>query len=724
MNIFDLHYGLIEDYQQYVESFIRIKDGCIRGLVDEAIAGGLFWPDPLVQLNPSFESGGRIAELVTADVLHPECERVFRVAKDQDGTGKPIILHRHQAEAVRAAASGDNYVLTTGTGSGKSLAYIIPIVDRVLREGSGKGIRAIVVYPMNALANSQAGELTKFLCDGYPDGKGPVTFRRYTGQESDEERQEIIGSPPDILLTNYVMLELILTRPKEEGLIGAAQGLQFLVLDELHTYRGRQGADVAYLVRRVRDRLAPGGLQVVGTSATLAGPGSYDEQRTEVARVASQLFGAPVKPERVIGETLRRATAPAPLNDQAFMEALRDSIEESGGPVPERYEDFLAHPVSRWIEGALGVEPDPDTGHLVRVKPRSISGDEGAAQVLSDLTGAPRDACAERIADFLLGAGRCERDPVTGFPPFAFRLHQFISRGDAVYASLERGADRYLTTNAQQYVPGSRYKVLFPLAFCRECGQEYYVVRCLEGPNGGQVFTPRLVSERINKEDRTAGFLYLDGSNPWPEDEDAVMDRLPEDWIQATDGDRRVRRDRVKWLPRAVHVLPNGLISDAEAARGAAEAPRAGPPRVVPGAGAARRATDHGVATGGVTGEGINATSADPVACHYLPAPFRFCLSCGVSYAGRTGDFVKLGQLGSEGRSTATTILGLAAIRNLRADTDLPHARASSSASPTIARTLRCRPAISTISWRLAFCARPSTGRSRRRERRASATTC
>lgn len=674
MNIFDLHYGLIEDYQQYVESFIRIKDGRIRGLVDEAISGGLFWPDPLVQLNPSFESGGRIAELVTADVLHPECERVFRVAKDQDGTGKPIILHRHQAEAVRAAASGDNYVLTTGTGSGKSLAYIIPIVDRVLREGSGKGIRAIVVYPMNALANSQAGELTKFLCDGYPDGKGPVTFRRYTGQESDEERQEIIGSPPDILLTNYVMLELILTRPKEEGLIGAAQGLQFLVLDELHTYRGRQGADVAYLVRRVRDRLAPGGLQVVGTSATLAGPGSYDEQRAEVARVASQLFGAPVKPERVIGETLRRATAPAPLNDQAFMEALRDSIEESGGPVPERYEDFLAHPMSRWIEGALGVEPDPDTGHLVRVKPRSISGEEGAAQALSDLTGAPRDACAERIADFLLGAGRCERDPVTGFPPFAFRLHQFISRGDAVYASLERGADRYLTTNAQQYVPGSRDKVLFPLAFCRECGQEYYVVRRLEEPGGGRVFTPRLVSERVTKEDRTAGFLYLDGSNPWPKDEDAVMDRLPEDWIQATDGDRRVRRDRVKWLPRAVHVLPNGLISDAEAARGAAEGAtaRGTAEGVVPGAGAAGRATDHGVAAGDVTIDGINATSADPVACHYLPAPFRFCLSCGVSYAGRTGDFVKLGQLGSEGRSTATTILGLAAIRNLRADTDLP----------------------------------------------------
>ena len=90
--------------------------------------------------------------------------------------------------------------------------------------GSGKGIQAIIVYPMNALANSQMGELEKFLCRGYPAGNAPVTFRRYTGQESDEERKEIIASPPDILLTNYVMLELVLTRPWDYQLIDAATG--------------------------------------------------------------------------------------------------------------------------------------------------------------------------------------------------------------------------------------------------------------------------------------------------------------------------------------------------------------------------------------------------------------------------------------------------------------------------------------------------------------------
>ena len=153
--------------------------------------------------------------------------------------GQQLRLHRHQKEAIEAAHTNKSYVLTTGTGSGKSLAYIIPIVNKVLEAKANgtyqPGIKAIVVYPMNALANSQLGELEKFL----GTENQPVTFERYTGQESTEKRKAIIANPPDILLTNYVMLELVLTRPHERGLVRAAKGLWFLVLDELHTYRGR-----------------------------------------------------------------------------------------------------------------------------------------------------------------------------------------------------------------------------------------------------------------------------------------------------------------------------------------------------------------------------------------------------------------------------------------------------------------------------------------------------
>ena len=208
---------------------------------------------------------------------------------------------------------------------------------------------------MNALANSQIGELEKFLSIG-ASGAGRVTFRRYTGQENDEERQEILASPPDILLTNYVMLELILTRPYEQKIVKAAQGLRFLVLDELHTYRGRQGADVGLLCRRVREACNAPDLQYVGTSATLAGAGTFDEQRAEVARVAGLLFGADVQPENVIGETLRRATIPTQLDDETFVEALKARISQ---PPPGDTTAFLADPLASWIETTFGLTAEP-----------------------------------------------------------------------------------------------------------------------------------------------------------------------------------------------------------------------------------------------------------------------------------------------------------------------------------------------------------------------------
>jgi ATP-dependent helicase YprA (DUF1998 family) len=287
MNVFALRDQLIGDYATYIKSFINIQDRPIQEHVEQELSEGALWPDPLIQLNPSFEPGAWIDDLVAKGVLHPLCEQIFRIKDADDPVGKSMRLHKHQTDAVTAAKSGDNYILTTGTGSGKSLAYIIPIVDHVLRRGSGKGIQAIIVYPMNALANSQLNELEKFLCWGFPQDKPPVTFRRYTGQESDDEKNEIIAHPPDILLTNYVMLELVMTRPHEKRLVQAARDLKFLVLDELHTYRGRQGADVAMLVRRVRDACGGAGLQCVGTSATLAGEGTFVQQRQKVAEVAT-----------------------------------------------------------------------------------------------------------------------------------------------------------------------------------------------------------------------------------------------------------------------------------------------------------------------------------------------------------------------------------------------------------------------------------------------------
>ena len=182
MDVFTLRESLVKDYQEYTSSFIKIGDPRIEAFVTGRLNDGELWPEPLLQLNPNYRAGGSVDDLVREDVLHKECSRIFRRGKSEENhRGEPLIFHQHQQEAILKAKAGESYVLTSGTGSGKSLAYIVPIVDHVLRLGSGKGIQAIVVYPMNALANSQDEELQKFLRHGYGEGEAPVTFARYTG---------------------------------------------------------------------------------------------------------------------------------------------------------------------------------------------------------------------------------------------------------------------------------------------------------------------------------------------------------------------------------------------------------------------------------------------------------------------------------------------------------------------------------------------------------------
>lgn len=490
MDIFDYRKTLIDHYAEYVSGFIKIRDQHISDYLTQTLASGHLWPESLIQLNPCFKPGRTIDELVEANILHEECARVFR-RKSEDGSSAPLRLHTHQEEALLTAQSGANYVLTTGTGSGKSMTYIIPIVDHVLKQGSGKGIKAIVIYPMNALANSQMNELEKFLKLGYDADESPVTFDRYTGQEDRQRRNQIIENPPDILLTNYVMLELLMTRPEERQLIESAKGLQFIVLDELHTYRGRQGSDVAMLLRRVKDFLGAGHAQVVGTSATLAGAGTMEEARKEVADVASVLFGSPVAPENVIGETLKRVTTEVDFSSDAVRRQITRSVSDGGIPEDVEFDPFSQDALAAWIESTFGIIKTPE-GHLVRTQPRPINSNgesplPGGAELLSSLTGLDEDVCSQAIKQSLISGFGCI-NPETGFPSFAFRLHQFISRGDTVYASLENPAKRRITMNGQKYVPGEhKQKLLYPIVFCRECGEAYYSVRKRQDPDTGEI---------------------------------------------------------------------------------------------------------------------------------------------------------------------------------------------------------------------------------------------
>src|SRR6266536_274253 len=141
MDIFDFRDRLVADYADYVTSFIAIHDHRIQEEVDSELAQGLLWPEPSIGLNPAFAKGAWIDKLVSRGVLHQECSRIFRIKRAAADSGSGLRLHRHQVEAVDAAAAGRNYVLTTGTGSGKSLAYIVPIVNAVLREQRRPGIK-------------------------------------------------------------------------------------------------------------------------------------------------------------------------------------------------------------------------------------------------------------------------------------------------------------------------------------------------------------------------------------------------------------------------------------------------------------------------------------------------------------------------------------------------------------------------------------------------------
>ncbi len=644
MDVFALRDHLIQDYHGYISSFIQIRDPYLQHFVKQSLGEGLLWPDPLIQLNPAFEPGHLIDELTDEGLLEKTCKSIFCRKSEDNPSGSPLHLHKHQEEAIRIARTGQNYVLTTGTGSGKSLAYIIPIVDYVLRN-PGKGIKAIIVYPMNALANSQMGELSKFLKLGFLDNKPVVTFERYTGQESDEEKNRIMANPPDILLTNYVMLELILTRPKEQkSLVTNAQGLRFLVLDELHTYRGRQGADVAMLVRRVRNALNAYKLQCIGTSATLAGPGSLEEQRQEVARVATMLFGDTVQPAHIIGETLRRATPEHKANsfadDGLFLNRLAQRVAAPQA-VPTDYESLRHDPLASWIESNLGLTTDAASGRLIRARPRSISGQDGAARQLSAETGLPESRCAEALTRLLM-AGYGIPNPETSLPTFAFRLHQFISRGDTVYASLEAENKRYLTVYGQQFVPGDRGRTLLPLAFCRECGQEYYVVRRVKDQQTGlYTFIPRDLSDRPGEESGDPGFLYASSDNPWPATDQEIIERLPEDWLEEFHGGLRVRSNQRKYVPQSFSVAPDGVAGTADADQASLS-------------------------------DASGATGAASLRMQFVPAPFRLCLHCGVTYGARQqSDFSKVTELSSGGRSTDTTILSISLLRTLRNDADL-----------------------------------------------------
>ena len=625
MDVFSLRDSIVSEYRKFATSFTTIHAEDIRAQVEAIYSEGRFWPDPLLQINPSYKRGLNLETLIADGALDPRTADIFRA------DGAPLSLYKHQEQAVVLASQGESYVVTSGTGSGKSLCFFIPIVSAVLAEkrtSAARRTRAIVIYPMNALANSQLEELGKFVANVH--GEKPITFERYTGQEDNEKRRSIADNPPDILLTNFMMLELLMTRQDEldRKVIGNCQGLRFLVLDELHTYRGRQGADVALLVRRVRERLSPEKLQCIGTSATMVSEGLTRNKQEVVANVASKLFSTEVDPSHVIIEELERVT-----NKSKRAESINSTLGlaiDAGIPSNITNEDLRNHPLAIWTETRLGITTTDANPAWHRARPRTL---DEAARELSVEAGRDEQACKDALRTLLLVSSLPEADRTGNESDshhsfFAFKLHQFISGAGHAFATFELPGKRSVTVEGQQFLPGAPDKRLYPVHFCRECGHEYHPVRFVSD-NGEKRFLARDIDD--------AAPVKPDSDEPEDEEQDAP-DREVSGFLTLHASDAEFT-----FADRAEDYPENWLDFDA-----------AGNPRIKSHYRAAR-VKEKMVAPNGKVGSGAKAW--------FIPGRFRFCLRCGATHNTSARDRTRLASLSAEGRSSATTVLVSSALR-------------------------------------------------------------
>ncbi len=637
MDVFSLRDTVVGEYRQFATSFTTIFAEDLRKKIEAIYAEDRYWPEPLIQINPRYRSVSTVQKQVDDGLLDPGCAEIFRVNQSVDRPqGEPLTLYRHQQEAIALARAGESYVVTTGTGSGKSLSFFIPIVDAVLRAKRSEGAkrtRAIVIYPMNALANSQQEELKKYLAN--VQGPAPVTFARYTGQEDNEKRRAISEDPPDILLTNFVMLELLMTRQDalDQKVIGNCQGLQFLVLDELHTYRGRQGADVALLVRRVREQLAPERLQCVGTSATMASGGTSQDRNQVVAEVASKLFAAAIPAANVIGETLDRNTDHLP--EDQLLARLGAAVDAGVKPAITDAE-LRKNPLAIWVETRLGIAWDEADQRWQRARPSTVS---QAVKRLAEESGRDAKACGEALRQLLLvssvpEAGRTKAPGASERSFFAFKLHQFISGAGYVYATLERPGERTVTVDGQVFLPGSETKRLYPVHFCRVCGQEYHPVR-LETDASTRRFYARDIDDAPVKRDPEENAA----ATPPP----VTAQEAPDDPVEfgfltlhPTDEAFEFRNEDDDYPEAWLEADPRGTLRLKRHYR-------------------EHRAQEFLVEPDGKAGSGLKAW--------FLPGKFRFCLRCGDTQSSAARDRNRLASLSAEGRSSATTVLTASALR-------------------------------------------------------------
>ena len=479
---------------------------------------------PYVENLPDFEKGCSIQDLIS--------DRTFN--EKWSGLPQTLLnrrLHKHQEQAIRAAEAGENFLVATGTGSGKTECFLFPLINSLLTDGDldVPGVRVLLIYPLNALANDQlyyriAPLLLKNLND-----RG-ITFGRFTSQiaantsRHDENarlaangslceaigieeggtvprswnltREEMLAHPPHILITNYAMLEHLLLLPRNAPLF-AKSHLKAIVLDEIHSYSGAQAIEVAFLLRKLKNHLGMvDGVQCIGTSASLS---DKDDAETALKRFASDLFGEPIdlvirgkrRPHSLLvekGNSWSLATDEwAKLADVS--EKLREQREGDVGEFRVLCEEASISslptlPEGVPLEGALAKlfgsnEEIRKASHLLSQKIWDFG------PLALEMFG--RTPVAARALAGVIAIGILARENKGDYPLLPARYHLASTGIEGLVVRLEAGKPEYwaevLAKPTHLSNDGTPY---YPLLVCRSCGQPY-----IEGWESGNVLHPR-----------------------------------------------------------------------------------------------------------------------------------------------------------------------------------------------------------------------------------------
>jgi ATP-dependent helicase YprA (DUF1998 family) len=497
-------------YKRYLKTLLAPRNEQLAEAFDSAVdSSTLLTKGPILEMTPPYETGSTCRNLVAEGVLHPGFTALDSPALPLD---QPLYVH--QESAIRKFVAGRNLVVSTGTGSGKTESFLIPIINSLIAESAqgklGPGVRALLLYPMNALANDQLKRLRAVLA-GLPE----ITFGRYTGEtpefarnaEADFfqsnpgtqrlpnellSREEMRGEPPHLLLTNYAMLEYLLLRPADLDLFDGphAGTWRFIVMDEAHVYDGAQGSEVALLMRRLKQRVAPdSALQCIATSASLTGSVRNDPHG-EAMQFASNLFDAPF--EYVVGDTSRQD-----LIEPVKKKHLQTPDWRLTGDQLLGLREGSARPKDLVSPGVDLAEALASEQAIVELKEALSAGPTEVRDLRERLW--PGDERSAEKLDSLVELGSGVRD-ASGHPVLSARYHLFVRATEGAFVSFNDDGPRIFL--GRREVDPDTDRAVFEFGTCPRCGA-VHLAGDLERKDGLEYFTPS------KKADASVNWLVL-----------------------------------------------------------------------------------------------------------------------------------------------------------------------------------------------------------------------